>query len=165
MRVDGAFEIDIPRETLFRSITDPALMAACVPGCESIERINPTTYRAVVTVAIGVIRARFNLVVEVTKEAPPESVLSVTRGEEGGRASQLVAANEVSLVDLGAGRTRLQYVSDLSLTGRLGKFALGIMKKKAQSMAREFAGNLRTRIEAGAANAADDAGRTAATVT
>ena len=148
MRVDGAFEIDIPRETLFRSITDPALMAACVPGCESIEQVDATTYRAVVKVALGVIKARFNLVVEVTKETPPESVQSVTRGEEGGRASQLMATNEVVLVDLGAGRTRVQYLSDLSITGRFGKFALGIMKKKAQSMAGEFAENLRARLAA-----------------
>jgi carbon monoxide dehydrogenase subunit G len=73
-------------------------------------------------------------------------VQSITRGEEGGRASQLTAMNEVSLVDLGAGRTRVQYQSDLSITGRLGKFALGIMKKKAQSMAAEFADNLRAKI-------------------
>ena len=160
MRVDGAFEIDVPRETLFRSITDPALMAACVPGCENIEQIDPTRYRAVVTVALGAIKARFNLVVEVTQEAYPESVLSVTRGEEGGRASQLTASNQVSLVDLGGGRTRVQYASDLSLTGRFGKFALGIMKKKAQSLAREFAENLRTRM-ASRPTAREDAGVTA----
>ena len=146
MRVDGAFEIDTPREILFRSITDPALMALCVPGCESIEQVDATTYRAVVKVAMGFIKARFNLTVEVTKETPPVSVQSITRGEEGGRASHLTATNEVSLVDLGAGRTRVQYLSDLSITGRFGKFALGIMKKKAESMANEFANNLRARI-------------------
>jgi len=152
MLVDGEFEIDMPRETLFRVITDPALMAGCVPGCESIEQINPTTYRAVVTVVVAFIKARFNLVVEVTEEIAPETVLSVTRGEEGGRASQLTATNQVSLVDLGAGRTRVRYASDLSVTGRLGKFALGIMKKKAQSMAQEFAENLRARIAPGSDN-------------
>jgi uncharacterized protein len=152
MLVDGEFEIDMPRETLFRVITDPALMAACVPGCEAIEQINPTTYRAVVTVVVAFIKARFNLVVEVTEEIAPETVWSVTRGEEGGRASQLSATNQVSLVDLGAGRTRLRYASDLSVTGRLGKFALGIMKKKAQSMAQEFAENLRARIAPGSGN-------------
>jgi carbon monoxide dehydrogenase subunit G len=150
MRVDGAFEIDLPREALYRSITDPALMAICVPGCENIEKIDPAIYRAAVRVAIGVIKARFNLVVEVTRETPPECVQSITRGEEGGRASQLTATNQVSLIDLGDGRTRVEYVSDLSVTGRFGRFALGIMRKKAQSIASEFADNLRTRLVAGA---------------
>ena len=150
MRVDGAFEIDLPREALYRSITDPALMAICVPGCENIEKVDPTIYRAAVRVAIGVIKARFNLVVEVTQETPPECVQSITRGEEGGRASQLTATNQVSLIDLGDGRTRVEYVSDLSVTGRFGRFALGIMRKKAQSIASEFADNLRTRLVAGA---------------
>ena len=149
MRVDGAFEIDLPREALYRSITDPALMAVCVPGCENIEKVDPTIYRAAVRVAIGVIKARFNLVVEVTQETPPECVQSITRGEEGGRASQLTATNQVSLIDLGDGRTRVEYVSDLSVTGRFGRFALGIMRKKAQSIASEFADNLRTRLVAG----------------
>ena len=36
----------------------------------------------------------------------------------------------------------------LSITGRLGRFALGMMKKKAQSLADEFAANLRTQLEA-----------------
>ena len=149
MRIEGAFEADIPRDSLFRSIREPELMAACVPGCERIEQLEANKYRAVVNVALGVIKARFNLVVEVTEEKPPESVRSVTRGEEGGRASQLTADNEVVLADLGGGRTQVRYVSDVSLTGRFGKFALGIMKKKAQSMANEFAENLKTRVAGG----------------
>lgn len=157
MRVDGAFEVDLPQQALFRSITDPALMAVCVPGCESIEQVDPTTYRAVVNVGLGFIKARFNLVVEVTQEIPFERVYSVTRGEEGGRASQLTATNEVSLIDLGGGRTRVQYASDLSVTGRFGKFALGIMKKKAQSLAREFADNLHAKIAADASQPRDQA--------
>jgi carbon monoxide dehydrogenase subunit G len=55
------------------------------------------------------------------------------------------------LVDLGGGRSRVEYQSDLSVTGRFGKFALGMMKKKAQSMAQEFANNLRARIVAASA--------------
>jgi carbon monoxide dehydrogenase subunit G len=160
MRVDGSFEIDIPRERLFQLVTDPALMAICVPGCENIERIDATTYRAVVNVAVGVIKARFNLIVEVTKETPPESVRSITRGEEGGRASQLTATNELSLVDLGHERTRVLYASDVAVTGRFGKFALGIMKKKAQSMALEFADNLRARMVASPAMVAEPVTRT-----
>ncbi|MBM3553928.1 MAG: carbon monoxide dehydrogenase subunit G [Alphaproteobacteria bacterium] len=146
MLVEGQFEIDVPREKLFAELINPAVLAACVPGCESVEMISPTSYRAVIAVGLGVITARFNLTVEVTQQSPPETVLSVTRGEEGGQASMITATNEVHLDDLGGGLTRLRYRSDVSVTGRFGKFALGVMRKKAESMGQDFAKNLRERL-------------------
>lgn len=148
MIIDGEFEIESTREDLYRHIINAELMAGCIPGCESLEQISPNSYRARVTIGLGSIKAAFNLVVEITKENPPESVFSVTRGEEGGKASTVTANNEVYLVDLGNGVTKVRYVSDVSVTGRLGKFALGVMKKKAQSMGKEFADNLCVKLQA-----------------
>jgi carbon monoxide dehydrogenase subunit G len=143
--IEGAFDIDVPRDVLFQTIVDHEFMAACIPGCEAIERLGPADYRAVVAVGLGSIKARFNLLVQITEQSPPDSIRSVTRGEEGGRASQLVSNNEVSLVDLN-GRTLLRYRSDVTLSGRLGKFALGVLKKKAQSLSEQFANALRQKI-------------------
>lgn len=150
MKIEGSFEVDAPRASVFRHITDAGLMARCVPGCESIEPVSPTVYRAVVAIGIGAIQARFNLTVEITREDAPNEVLSRTRGEEGSRASMLSADNAVRLVELGAQRTRVDYASDVSLTGRLGKFALGVMRKKIESLSAAFADNFRREIQAGA---------------
>jgi len=38
-----------------------------------------------VSAAVGVIKARFNLMVEVTEEKPPADILSTTLNHEGGR--------------------------------------------------------------------------------
>lgn len=149
MRIEGAFELDAPREAVWRSVTDPGLMARCIPGCEAIERIDAARYRSTVAVGIGSIRARFNLVVEITREEPPAEVLSRTRGEEGSNASMIAADNIVRLVALEAARTRLEYASDVSVTGRLGKFAFGVMKKKVESLGHEFAARLRTELGRG----------------
>lgn len=146
MIIEGRFEVDAPREALYPRLVDPATLAACLPGCESIEATGPASYRAAVAVALGAIAARFKLEVEITEQTAPERVLSVTRGEEGGRASTVSAKNEVHLVALDGGRTEVRYVSDVAVTGRLGKFALGVMKKKAQAMGEEFASNLQARL-------------------
>jgi hypothetical protein len=146
MRIEGTFDIALPRAAVYALLTDPGLMAGCIPGCDQIERLSPTEYRARVTVGLGGIKASFNLVVEVTRELPPELILSQTRGEEGSRASMLAADNEVVLVEIDAATTRVNYASDVSVTGRLGKFALGVMKKKVESLGQEFAGRLRDRI-------------------
>ena len=148
MRIEGNFDIAAPRDAVYRHITDPGLMARCVPGCESIEQVSPTGYRARVSISVGGIKARFNLVVEVTREQPPDLVLSQTRGEEGSRASVLAADNELTLVEVDPLTTRVTYCSEVSVTGRLGKFALGVMKKKVEAMGREFADRLRECVQA-----------------
>lgn len=146
MKIQGAFELPAGREDVYRCITDPGLMAQCVPGCEEIERLTDTSYKARVAIGVGNINARFNLVVQVTREEPPALVLSQTRGEEGSRSSMISADNSVALIELADG-TRVEYTSEVSVTGRLGKFALGVMKKKVESLGQEFAARLRTRIE------------------
>ncbi len=148
MRIEGSFTVAAPPERVFAEITNPALMAGCIPGCEAIEVVDPKTYRARILVEVGPIKARFNLVVEVTEEVPPARVVSVTRGEEGTRASVLSANNELLLAPADGGGTEVKYVSEVSVTGRLGKFGLGIMKKKADALGAKFAENFRGKIEA-----------------
>ena len=45
------------------------------------------------------------------------------------------------------GGTQVAYRSDVAVTGRLGRFALGMMKKKAQSLGDAFAANLQQKLQ------------------
>ena len=153
MRVEGSFAVAAQRAEVWRTLTDPALMASCIPGCGEIEQLSPTSYRAVVVVAVGPIKANFNLIVEVTREEPPVRVVSVTRGEEGSRASMVKADNVLELAEAADGTTLVSYASEVSVTGRLGKFGLGVMKKKAETLGQQFAQSFRAKIETNSAQA------------
>jgi carbon monoxide dehydrogenase subunit G len=153
MRMEGRFEVGAPRERVWRCITDPTLMVACIPGCEQIEPVDARSYRARVLVEVGPIKARFNLVVEVVAELPFDSVTSVTRGEEGTRASILSAENMVILAEVGPEVTEVRYSSEVSVTGRLAKYGLGMMKKRVDRLGVEFAERFRERISSGALSA------------
>ncbi|MFT5502482.1 MAG: CO/xanthine dehydrogenase FAD-binding subunit/carbon monoxide dehydrogenase subunit G [Gammaproteobacteria bacterium] len=146
MFLKGGFEVNASREAVWNRIIDPAIMAGCIPGCESIEQINSTAYKAIVAVGIGVIRARFNLTVEILKELPPNEVLSRTSGYEGSRASTVTANNRVQLIELDSNNTRVEYQSEISLSGRLGKFGLGIMQKYVEGIGNEFADSFRLAV-------------------
>jgi carbon monoxide dehydrogenase subunit G len=71
-----------------------------------------------------------------------------TRGEEGSRASSVSAESFLSLAEIDGTNTEVSYSSELSVTGRLGKFGLGVMKKKAHALGEEFASNFRNKIKA-----------------
>ena len=146
MLIDGQFNVAAPPERVLAHLFDARLMAECLPGCDSLEALDDDRYRAVVAVALAGVKARFDLLVEVTGREP-DGIRAITRGEEGGNASTLQAMSEVRLAPLAEG-TRVDYRSEVAITGRLGRFALGMMKKKAQSLGDEFAANLQARLAA-----------------
>lgn len=145
MQIEGQFEVAAPPADLMVHLLDASLMASCLPGCESLERVSEDSYRATLAFAMAGIKARFELVVDITKK-DERNIWSVTRGEEGGRASALQADSVVTLTPTATG-SQVAYRSEVNITGRLGRFALGMMKKKAQSMGDEFATNLQKRLE------------------
>lgn len=145
MLIEGQFPVAAAPHEVMRHFFDARLMASCLPGCESLEAVDEDSYRAVVVIAMAGIKARFNLLVTVTRREEA-GVWAVTRGEEGGQASRLQADSRVTVADTGDG-TLVHYRSEVSVTGRLGRFALGMMRKKAQNLGEEFAVNLRTRLQ------------------
>lgn len=145
MQIEGQFDVAAPPAALMVHLLDTSLMASCLPGCESLERVSNDSYRATLALAMAGITARFELVVEITKK-DAFNIWSVTRGQEGGRASALQADSVVTLAPTANG-SQVAYRSEVNITGRLGRFALGMMKKKAQSMGDEFAANLQRRLE------------------
>jgi carbon monoxide dehydrogenase subunit G len=144
MLIDGRFIVAAPREQVLALLFDARVMASCLPGCESLEALGAERYGAVVAIALAGVKARFELEVEITGR-DADGIRAVTRGQEGGNASTLQATSDVRLTPVAEG-TQVDYRSDVAVTGRLGRFALGMMKKKAQSVGDEFATNLQARL-------------------
>jgi len=147
MLVEGRFLVGAPRERVWTAIKDPAVVAPCIPGCQGVEVVSPALYKAKIRVQLGPIKADFNVDVEIVSETAPEEVRSRTRGEEGSRASSLSAENTLRLIPLSENETEVFYSSEAAVVGRLGKFGLGVMKKKAESLGREFAAAFKQRVE------------------
>lgn len=147
MRIEDRFVVAAPRQRVWEAIKDPAIVALCIPGCQSVEVISPTLYKAKIRVQVGPIKADFNVDVEIVAETAPEEVRSRTRGEEGSRTSSLSAENTLRLTVLGEDETEVSYVSEATVVGRLGKFGLGVMRKKAESLGRDFAQAFRQKVE------------------
>jgi carbon monoxide dehydrogenase subunit G len=150
MKIENSFVVRAPRDLVWRHIVDPTRMIACVPGCESIEQKGPQSFLATVRVEVGPIKSKFNLDVSIDAEEPPSVILSTTRGEEGTRASTLSSKNRLELRALDERTTEVAYSADVTLVGRLGRFGLGMMKKKADSLGASFGRAFTAMVEAGA---------------
>lgn len=151
--IEEEFAVNAPLAHVWDCIRDPAFVAPCVPGCRDVEDIGDGAYRAVIKVGIGPIKTEFKLDIAVLEETPPNFARVETRGQEGTNASRLTAKSELTLTASGdattptTATTNVHYKADVQVVGRLAKFGLGIMKKKAKLLGAEFAENFRTAAE------------------
>lgn len=147
MQIEDNFVLDAPIDVAWRCIRSPEFVASCLPGCEGVTQVSDLVYRAAVAVAMRPFHMRFNLEVEITSETPNREVGFRARGEEGGRASTVSAENILTLSAIADDRTQIFYSSMVHVGGRLGRFGLGVMKKRVVSLANEFAEQLSRRIK------------------
>lgn len=147
LKIEDSFTLKAPQADVWRAIMDPGIVAPCVPGCENVEVLGPTSYLANVKVKVGPIKAEFRLNIEITRETPPDEMLSTTRGEEGSKASIVLAENVLRLRSIDETTTEVFYSSEVAIVGRLGKFGFGFMKKKAKALGDEFAEAFRLVVE------------------
>ncbi len=147
MKIEETFSVNAPIDRAWRFIMNPDQVAPCIPGCGDVEILGKNKYRANVKLAVGPIKTNFNMTVEITEQQAPNFAATLTRGEEGGKASMVTANSELRLKPVNGEQTEVNYKSEVSIVGRLGKFGLGIMKKKAKAIGEEFAENFRARLE------------------
>jgi carbon monoxide dehydrogenase subunit G len=137
-----------PVERVWRTLLDPKLMGACVPGIEAIEVVSETEYVVRVHVKISFISARFKLRTTIVEMRPPGYLRSQGAGEDSSLTSFLKLSSELFLTDCGEGRTEIRTRLNVDLFGRLGTFGSNIVNTKADRMWDEFGRNLAARLEA-----------------
>ncbi len=147
MEINKTFTIDAPQDQVWQFVSSPEKVGMCFPGCQHVVALGEDKYQATVKVNIGPIKTVFNVDFETTEEEPPNYSAYTTRGEEGNRASRLKAESTLTLSPVDDCRTQVVYTSNMSIVGRLGKFGLGVMKRKADSIGDEFVQALRMQIE------------------
>jgi hypothetical protein len=147
MKIEKTFTVNAPQQKVWAFITSVGQIAPCIPGCHGAEETQPGKYKARIQTKVGPIKATFAVDIERTQQRPPEFASYDTRGEEGGRASRIKATSTIILRPLAADQTEVNYVSNIQITGRLGKFGAGMMQKIADGVGDEFVAALKDRVE------------------
>jgi carbon monoxide dehydrogenase subunit G len=143
---DQEFTVDAAPDAVWMLLLDPQRVARCIPGCESVEVEDARTYRARITIKVGFLSTIQNLRVEIVEADRPRRLVSVGRGEDRKLASHVEVSSTLDLEPTASGGTRLRYVSDVRVLGRLGSVGDAVMQIKVKQLTGEFAENLRAAI-------------------
>jgi hypothetical protein len=136
MEITGQQIIQAPQETVWRALNDPAILAQCIPGCESIEQATDSEYRVVMTATVGPVKAKFKGRLVLSELQPPTSY-TITFDGSGGSAGFAKGSARVELAPQD-GATRLDYRAEASIGGKLAQFGSRLIEGVAATMSEKF---------------------------
>jgi hypothetical protein len=136
MDMTGERYIPLPQQQVWEALNDPEVLKACIPGCESIERLSDTEYRVAMTAAVGPVKAKFAGKLHLSDLNPPNSYSLAFEGS-GGAAGFGKGGAQVSLAPE-AGGTKLSYTAKATVGGKLAQVGSRLVDAAARKMADDF---------------------------
>jgi carbon monoxide dehydrogenase subunit G len=138
MEIKGEYRIAAPREKVFAALNDPAILQACIPGCETLEKLSDTEMTAKVRLRIGPVSAAFGGKVTLSDIDPPNGYRISGEGQ-GGVAGFAKGGAVVKLTQDG-GDTVLAYDVDAQVGGKIAQVGARLIQGTAKKLADQFFG-------------------------
>lgn len=136
MEMTGEQFIPLPQQRVWEALNDPEVLKACIPGCESIEKVSDTEYKVAMTAAVGPVKARFSGKLLLADLNPPNSY-SLSFEGSGGAAGFGKGGAQVSLTPDGSS-TKLAYNAKATVGGKLAQVGSRLIDGVAKKMTDDF---------------------------
>jgi carbon monoxide dehydrogenase subunit G len=135
VNLDGSAVLHAEPEKVWSVITDPAVLARTIPGCETLEQVGDDEYKMNVTVGVGAIRGTYAGEVRLSDKQHPSSYVMHASGAGGpGNVRAKVTIN----LEPSAEGTTLTYSADAVVGGAVAGVGQRMMTGVAKRMAGQF---------------------------
>ena len=145
MTMSGEVQLAAPREVVWAKLNDPAVLKACIPGCEELETTEEGGFRATAKIKVGPVSARFKGKVTLSDLDPPTGY-KITGEGEGGVAGFAKGGAVVGLTDQDGG-TLLTYNVEAQIGGKLAQLGQRLINGSAKKIADEFFSNFAKAVQ------------------
>lgn len=136
MDMTGERRIAAPRQTVWQSLNDPAVLQASIPGCENLQKLSDNEMQATAVVKVGPMSGRFSGKVHLADLDPPNGYTISGEGQ-GGVLGFAKGGAKVNLADDGEG-TLLRYEVHAQVGGKLAQLGARLIDATAKQMADQF---------------------------
>ena len=147
MKFQQQVVIPVDPERLWDFLMDVAKVARSLPGVDSVSQIDDATYQGVLKVRVGPISLNLQgkIIVESRNR---ESHSASLRMEASDRlaAGGVKGKTSMQLRPLGSMETELQVETEVNILGKIGEFGQPIIRKKADTMLKEFVENIKKQL-------------------
>jgi carbon monoxide dehydrogenase subunit G len=141
VKLDGTATLSAPPAKVWAAITDPAVLARTIPGCQGLERTGEDEYAMTVSVGVGAIRGVYAGEVKLTDKQEPTRYVMHASGSGGPGSVRATVPITLEEVD---GGTKLTYDADAVVGGAVA----GVGQRMITGVAKRLAGQFFSAIDA-----------------
>ena len=141
MKFEHTITVDSPQATVAAFFENVPAVAACVPGVEDFEETGPDRYSGSLKVRLGPVG--FSVAGDARVSRDEDGTWRMEGdGNDRRIGAGATAVLEARLAQLTADSTEVRVDADIQLSGRLAELGQPLIRRKADSLVRDFARNL-----------------------
>lgn len=149
MEFSGTQTIDVPIQTVWAYLLDVRKVAACAPGFQSLEDVGEEHWKAVISIGIGPVKAKFNLDVTRPDKHEPDHMVVKGRGKAPGSAVEL--SGTMKLAEVSPNETSMDWNANVVVSGTLASVGARLMSSTAEKLTEQFFSCLKSNLTAASA--------------
>ena len=149
--------IPAPPAAVWAALNDPEALKASLPGCESLERVDDTTWKATMAAKVGPVSARFTGTMKIVESTPPDGYTLRFEGQ-GGAAGFANGEAKVALAPVENDATSLHYDVKAQVGGKLAQIGSRLIDAAAAKIADDFFARFSERLAPPAPAAVEERG-------
>ena len=148
MKIENSFHVPAGLEQAWAIITDVPRLVSCMPGAEPTEATPDGRYKGKTRVKIGPVALEFYGEAHRYEVDPNAHTMKVRSRASDAKGRGTVASDMSFSLTADSARTRVDVVTDLTLTGAVAQYGrgAGLIKEVASQFASDFAANLEAMV-------------------
>lgn len=146
MEFSGTQTISVSIEKVWAYLLDVNKVAACAPGFQSLEELGEEHWKAVISVGVGPVKAKFNLDVTRPEMQEPERMIVKARGKAPGSAVEMAGTMNLSATN--ETETLMDWKANVTVSGTLASVGARLMNSTAEKLTGQFFDCLKTTLQA-----------------
>lgn len=136
MDMQGSRQLAITQQQAWDALNDPAVLKACIPGCDKVEATGENQYAIGMALKIGPVSAKFAGKIMLSEIVPPTSYTLTFEGQGG--AAGFGKGNSAVLLKPNDAGCELSYTVHASVGGKIAQLGQRLIDGVAKSMAEDF---------------------------
>lgn len=137
MKIVGEHQLSSGRARVWDELNDTTVLKQCIPGCQSVEKVGPNEYQAVVAMKIGPVKATFKGAV-ILEEIEALTAYKIRGQGQGGMAGFASGEAFVTLAEIGPEETLLTYDVDAQIGGKIAQIGSRLVQGVVTKMSDTF---------------------------